>query len=842
MKSRVLITVAWVVLLALPSFVANSVAQDYVVTVFSFGASTVSSSNPQPKFLAAFDGAAAGTTDFRIMIPRTGILKNLYWRAVTSNLTGSGNIITVLKNSTATSLTETWNTNELFGSNTTNADSVYAGDFISVRVNLSPPTARNINRLTVSFELQTQPPIGNLWTTLGNDIYYNTGNVGIGTATAGEELTVVGTVLADTFKFPDDSFLTSAPSGGGGGGGSSLDAADGSPANAVVVDNDGKVGIGTATPQEKLTKGPGSNSATEMFAPTGVKANVVSGGFLSSNKTYYFRIVATDGVGTTVSSTEVSRTIPSSPTSNRRIALSWDLVQGATSYRIYKGETSGGQDQYHVSPTNSFNYDSDAGTDAGTVPTVTDAYVNKLAAAGSSWVTGGNFGVGTTIPQEELTLASGSNSVTEMAIPTEVDASLMSGGNLPVGTHYFRIVASDGVKTTAGSAEVSEVVGGSTNNRIQLSWSPVLGAVKYRVYGGTTPGGESVYYETPNTTFPYDSHSNPGFNPGTVPPATTAYINKLSAAGNSWILGGNVGIGMTAPQEKLVVNGAFRVGDESSFTAFYIFPSTGVTRFMCNYALPWVGGVPQPGAAQGQYVFETRDGATTVERMRIDSNGNVGIGTTTPEAKLHVQSNGFHMIRLKQTQPGGSSWDFALGDNGLGIPGVFSLGYIGAVGGGIGGGPHYSVLALTPNGNVGIGTASPQYKLEVAGNMCANSYDCSSSRKLKTNIQPIEGALPKVQRLRGVSFDWKADSKHNIGLIAEEVGEVIPEVVTYEENGKDAKSVDYARLVAVLIEAVKEQQKQIEEHEKEIAELKAAVESLIAEKAGTEGGSVGGQR
>ena len=60
-----------------------------------------------------------------------------------------------------------------------------------------------------------------------------------------------------------------------------------------------------------------------------------------------------------------------------------------------------------------------------------------------------------------------------------------------------------------------------------------------------------------------------------------------------------------------------------------------------------------------------------------------------------------------------------------------------------------------------------------------------------------------------MSYDWKADGKHDIGLIAEEVGEVIPEVVAYEENGIDAKSVDYARLVAVLIEAVKAQQKLI---------------------------------
>lgn len=88
---------------------------------------------------------------------------------------------------------------------------------------------------------------------------------------------------------------------------------------------------------------------------------------------------------------------------------------------------------------------------------------------------------------------------------------------------------------------------------------------------------------------------------------------------------------------------------------------------------------------------------------------------------------------------------------------------------------------------------------------------------------PIEGALGKVQRLRGVYYDWKADGKHDIGLIAEGVGEVIPEVVAYEENGQGAQSVDYARLVPLLIEGMKEQQKEIES-------LKATVKSLSAER------------
>ena len=91
----------------------------------------------------------------------------------------------------------------------------------------------------------------------------------------------------------------------------------------------------------------------------------------------------------------------------------------------------------------------------------------------------------------------------------------------------------------------------------------------------------------------------------------------------------------------------------------------------------------------------------------------------------------------------------------------------------------------------------------VKGSVRGSSY---SSRRWKENIHTIDAASEKVQKLRGVEFDWKADGKHDIGLIAEEVGKVIPEVVVYEENRIDAKSVNYPRLVALLIEAFKEQQ------------------------------------
>lgn len=132
---------------------------------------------------------------------------------------------------------------------------------------------------------------------------------------------------------------------------------------------------------------------------------------------------------------------------------------------------------------------------------------------------------------------------------------------------------------------------------------------------------------------------------------------------------------------------------------------------------------------------------------------------------------------------------------------------------------------IRASGGVGIGANTTPNILTIVQNSAtdpiADAWTTYSSRRWKTNIRPIEGAMEKIRRLRGVTYDWKADGKHDIGLIAEEVGEVVPEVVAYEDNGIDARSVDYARLVALLIEAVKEQQKEIEE-------LKGAVKALSA--------------
>ena len=129
-------------------------------------------------------------------------------------------------------------------------------------------------------------------------------------------------------------------------------------------------------------------------------------------------------------------------------------------------------------------------------------------------------------------------------------------------------------------------------------------------------------------------------------------------------------------------------------------------------------------------------------------------------------------------------------------------------------------LGSGANVNVGIGTATPSNVFTIAqtaGQAISDGWTTYSSRRWKTNIETLRGALAKVEQLRGVSYEQKDSGKHEVGLIAEEVGAVVPEVVSYEENGKDARGVDYSRLTALLIEATKEQQGEFRQQQAELA-------------------------
>ena len=82
-----------------------------------------------------------------------------------------------------------------------------------------------------------------------------------------------------------------------------------------------------------------------------------------------------------------------------------------------------------------------------------------------------------------------------------------------------------------------------------------------------------------------------------------------------------------------------------------------------------------------------------------------------------------------------------------------------------------------------------------------------SDETLKTNIQPLESALETVNKLQGVSYEWKSDGSNDLGFIAQDVNKVVPQIVYGTGDGD--LGLDYSKLTSILVEAVKEQQAQI---------------------------------
>ncbi len=279
---------------------------------------------------------------------------------------------------------------------------------------------------------------------------------------------------------------------------------------------------------------------------------------------------------------------------------------------------------------------------------------------------------------------------------------------------------------------------------------------------------------------------------------------------------GKVGIGTTSPGAKLhtVGDAGIKISNSAQTSNAFLVPD----------------------ATRG---LQITNGSRTVMMQFEHRTGNVGIGTTSPKAKLAVSSggpiwttNGWQKALRLGEGSGTSAIQFVNSGTGakhfgLGATSTNKFyGWYTTTDGATGDAANYW-LTVNGNGNVGIGTTSPgNYKLYVAGNAYATGRWESSDKRWKKNITPLENALDKVSQLQGVSYEWKVDEypekgfteDTQIGLIAQDVEEVIPELVHTDNDGY--KSVSYGKITAVLVEAVKELKAQNEELRAEIEALK----------------------
>lgn len=337
------------------------------------------------------------------------------------------------------------------------------------------------------------------------------------------------------------------------------------------------------------------------------------------------------------------------------------------------------------------------------------------------------------------------------------------------------------------------------------------------------------------------------------------FVNILGVCGlllaGASSYGQNVGIGTSSPLSKLHVSSAASADG-------IMIDNTGsngdpILQFAIGSMPAFTMGVDD---SDGDKFKIGTSAITSNTRLTIQSNGYVGVGTTTPAYHLHVtgsrsgdyiayfqngsdQGAGIVAYSANPYNAIGGISEFA---NGLGIyganlePSGLGVGVKGYSRSGDGVGVFGAID--TTGAHLGFGG----YFVGGVGYM-NGLYNLSDGRA-KKNIETLSGALDKVMQLRGVSYQYNTatfgkyignDSRTYTGFVAQEVEKVIPEAVAEKyligiggntENGSvnantidrtTVKVVDYVSLVPVLVEAIKEQQQKIEQLQKKIEELEA---------------------
>lgn len=152
--------------------------------------------------------------------------------------------------------------------------------------------------------------------------------------------------------------------------------------------------------------------------------------------------------------------------------------------------------------------------------------------------------------------------------------------------------------------------------------------------------------------------------------------------------------------------------------------------------------------------------------------------------------------------------------------------------GGTSNGKHF-VIEL--NGDIGIGKANPSFPIEHANGghlTVGGSWINASDRRLKTDITPLQYGLNEIMSLRPVSYKMKADSSKQVGFIAQEVQELIPELISGIEGDLEkgeTLGMSYDQLTSVIVNAMKEQQVMITNLQSENALLESKFEQVKAD-------------
>jgi len=406
---------------------------------------------------------------------------------------------------------------------------------------------------------------------------------------------------------------------------------------------------------------------------------------------------------------------------------------------------------------------------------------------GDITTTSGNIGIGTDTPGEKLEIAG--------------------------------IAGTDGIKFPDGTVQTTAATAGAAGK-----WNDATGGIHYSAgnvgigTGAVAPGAQLEVAGTGDITLTEVSPQIK-FNDTTAGAwkywihnnGDRLYFLNDGGLGGGWtssrpitIFKDNVGIGTANPSATLTVNGnlvagsgslasgsnAVAMGVNTRATGF-ISTSLGSNTRASNFYSTAMGA-----SSRASGIASTAMGRNTIASGNFSTS--MGYYTTASGSYSTVMGNnttasGSNSTMIGKGYNGFSGW-IKLTNN---VSNSFAVGYMSS-----------------------WSDTTPEFQVRSGQILFNGAVVHSSDRRLKENIKPLpDNTLDKILNMEGVSFNWKEGGKKDIGFIAQDVEKVYPDLV-YTDKETGMKSIQYINLIAPLVEAVKEQQKQIEDLKQEVEELK----------------------
>jgi len=548
--------------------------------------------------------------------------------------------------------------------------------------------------VTDSFTCTNLPASATYWSAATGGINYASGNVGIGTTTPAQKLSLGMTDVIASQKLlfdvagTDVGFIESERHTAAGRLSDLHFGTMGS--RRMTIDDSGNVGIGTSVPSTKFEVSSGSSSVDSTLRVS----------------------------------------VPSVATADPRISL-W---AGTIKEFLLGVKTSDG----------SFRID-EGGAALGTNSRFTIA-------------AGGNVGIGTTTPTKKLDVS---------GIIKAGSASAVAGSTILVDNYTSGNLSTFGTEQSSGAPVLGYGVFPSSSIGTFLSSTPIA-LNRAAITVGSTDGIR--FYQGAMQTVATNSA------------VTLSEVMRITQQGN-------VGIGTTTPTSTLDVNGNVGTGAritslvDGANNAFWLAKGSSAEANRIGYG---INADPVTGVV-GSLGMRTNG----VARLTIDNAGRVGLGTESPGSIFHL-ANGAPYITYEETD---TTQKIFTGVDGSGY-------WIRQ-----GSTANADLLTVRPTGNIGIGTSTPGYKLDVQGGNVnsAGAYTNVSDRRLKQDIRPLKNSLEKIMQLEGVNYYWRDqsfDSSKQVGFIAQEVEKIFPEVVKTDSRG--FKAMSYSQLVSPVVSAIKE--------------------------------------